>query len=93
MYLVTGTDIVNEVNPMELIWKCLAYLDVKSGDQVSEKLLHRRATRNDIIHDEQIESALNLLSEAGLIVRIPDHYIELKTGLATIAEFSDSTCC
>ncbi|BDP31447.1 hypothetical protein JL857_07235 [Vibrio parahaemolyticus] len=91
MYEINCTEIRNEMKPVELIWKCLAFLDAKAGDQVSESLFNRRSTKNSIVDSEQIEAALEVLNEAGLIDRLPSNKIQLTAGLNTIADFSSRT--
>lgn len=91
MYAINGAEIRNEMKPVEMIWKCLAFLDVKAGDKVSESCFHRTATKNSIVDSEQIEDALEELSEAGLIGRLPSNKIQLTAGLNKIAEFSART--
>lgn len=89
MYEVDTKKIIGELDPRELIWMIMAHLDMQAGDTIQEACFGAKATGNTSLSPEQIESALELFVNQGLIKRLSDETVVLQKDLHIVADYID----
>lgn len=87
MYIVTESEIRNEKDPREVVWKCFAWMDAWPLDTAQISLFHRKTTGNKYVSDEQVNDAIDLLIKNGLLRKVNEDTVSIEKSLYVFANY------